>query len=168
MTRDQIFILSKGLKFIPTPVTKHRHISFELLKDFNAFARRMCLQYIFHGQDNEPHPFHLKSNWEPTVQLSVALETYLEEAKIQVEEIKIVTPRNNLLESEALRLLRTDSSKTTFEENINNFKRKLRERGYPDNLLLIENTLSDRTLNIAKDCRPYKRSRKRTSEYYHW
>ena len=138
MTRDKICILSKALKFTPLPVTNHRHIRFELLKDSNAFTRRMRLQYTFYGQDNEPHPFHVKSNWEPRVQSSVALETYLEEVKIQLAEIKIVTPRNNLPESEALRLLRTNSSKTTFEENINNFKRRLRVRGYPDNL--IENT----------------------------
>ena len=39
-----------------------------------------------------------------------------------------------------LRLLRTNSSKATFKENIAQFKRRLRYRGYPDNLL--ENTLS--------------------------
>ena len=33
------------------------------------------------------------------------------------------------------------SSKATFEENITQFKRRLRDRGYPDNL--IENTLSE-------------------------
>ena len=48
MTRDQINVLSRGLKFIPTPVTNTGHIRAELLKDFNAFARRMRLQYIFH------------------------------------------------------------------------------------------------------------------------
>ena len=41
---------------------------------------------------------------------------------------------------EALRLLRTNSSKTTFEENISLFKQRLRARGYPDNL--IDKTLS--------------------------
>ena len=33
------------------------------------------------------------------------------------------------------------SSKATYEENITQFKRRLRDRGYPDNL--IENTLSE-------------------------
>ena len=36
---------------------------------------------------------------------------------------------------EALRLLRTNSSKTQFEESINNFKAKLLERGYPGNFI---------------------------------
>ena len=79
MTRDQINVLSRGLKFIPTPVTNTGHVRAELLKDFNAFARRMRLQYIFHGKDKEQHPFQVKSDWEPPVQPSVALETYLEE-----------------------------------------------------------------------------------------
>ena len=42
----------------------------------------MQLQYIFHGEENEPHPFHIKSDWEPPVEPSVALETFLEEVKL--------------------------------------------------------------------------------------
>ena len=49
--------------------------------------------------------------------------------------------RKGFIKGEALRLLRTNSSKATFEENITQFKRRLRDRGYPDNL--IENTLSE-------------------------
>ena len=49
--------------------------------------------------------------------------------------------RKGFIKGEALRLLRTNSSKATFEENITQFKRRLRDRGYPDNL--TENTLSE-------------------------
>ena len=49
--------------------------------------------------------------------------------------------RKGFIKGEALRLLRTNSSKTTFDENITQFKRRLRDRGYPDNLL--ENILSE-------------------------
>ena len=45
------------------------------------------------------------------------------------------------LKGEALRLLRTNSSRTTFEENIYNFKSRLLVRGYPKRL--IETLLSD-------------------------
>ena len=38
----------------------------------------------------------MKSNWEPPIQLSVALETYLEEIKTQLAEVKIFKPRNKL------------------------------------------------------------------------
>ena len=102
LTRDQINVLSRGLKFIPTPVTNTGHVRAELLKDFNAFARRMRLQYIFHGKDKEQHPFHVKSDWEPPVQPSVALETYLEEVKLQLANINTITPRNNLPKREQL------------------------------------------------------------------
>ena len=40
------------------------------------------------------------------------------------------------VKGEALRLLRTNSSKATFEENISKFKKRLRTRGYPKNLIV--------------------------------
>ena len=45
------------------------------------------------------------------------------------------------IKNEASRLLRTKSSKTTFDENISLFKQRLRNRGYLDNL--INKTLSE-------------------------
>ena len=58
----------------------------------------MRLQYIFHRQNNEPNPF--KSDWQPPVQTSVALESYLEEVKTQLAEIKIEQPKQNLPKNE--------------------------------------------------------------------
>ena len=43
--------------------------------------------------------------------------------------------RKGFIKGEALRLFRTISSKTKFEENITLFKQRLRNRGYPDNSL---------------------------------
>ena len=60
----------------------------------------MRLQYIFHGQDKEPHPFHVKSNWEPPIQPSFTLESYLEEVKTELAEVKISKPKNNLPNNE--------------------------------------------------------------------
>ena len=93
LTTGQINLLSRGLKFIPTPVMKERR---QLILDFNKFARRMRLQYIYHDQNIEQHPFHVKSSWIPPIQLSVALETYLEEVKIKLAETPLVKPKNNL------------------------------------------------------------------------
>ena len=45
------------------------------------------------------------------------------------------------IKGQALRLLRTNSSKTLFEESINNFKSRLRDRGYPNNI--VEKTLAE-------------------------
>ena len=82
MTRDQNNLLSKGLNYIPTQVAIESHVRKELLKDFYAFARRIRLKYIFRGQEKEPHPFHVKSNWKPPFKPLIALETYLEVVNI--------------------------------------------------------------------------------------
>ena len=49
--------------------------------------------------------------------------------------------KKGFVKGEALRLPRTNSSKTTFEDNIKKFKSRLLARGYPNNL--IEKILSD-------------------------
>ena len=49
--------------------------------------------------------------------------------------------KKGFLKGEALRILRTNSSKTTLEENLSNFKKCLIDRGYPQTM--IENLLSD-------------------------
>ena len=41
ITDHEINLLSKGLKFIPTPLTKEQHIRRQLLQDFEQFGRRM-------------------------------------------------------------------------------------------------------------------------------
>ena len=94
LSDDQVNVLSRVLKFIPTPVTNKIIIRRQLLRDFEQFARRMRLQYIFHGQNKEPHPFHVKSNWMPPVQQSIALESYLESVKTQLADIRVnISPK---------------------------------------------------------------------------
>ena len=92
-------MLSRGLKFITTPATRENLTRRHLLNDFEQFARRMRLKYIFHRKDNKPHPFHVRSDWIPPVQPSVALETYLEEVKIELAEINVCRPKDNLPQS---------------------------------------------------------------------
>ena len=96
LTAEQINLLSRGLKFIPTPVMKENQISRQLISDFNRFARRMRLQYIYHDQNTEQHPFHVKSSWIPPIQRSVALETYLKEVNSKACGTPLVKPKNNL------------------------------------------------------------------------
>ena len=83
----------------------------QLLRDFEQSARRMRLMYIFRGENNEPHPHHVKSAWKPSIQRSVALESYLEVVKSDLAEIEITKPKNNLppAEREALRALKRDT-----------------------------------------------------------
>ena len=77
-------------------MTGKKQMQLQLLREFENFARRMRLRYIFHGHDKEPHSFHVKSTWKPPIQPSVALESYLEEVKIQLAEIKPTKPKHNL------------------------------------------------------------------------
>ena len=67
---------------------------------------------IFHGNDKEPHPFHVKSDWDPPVQPSVALETFLEEVKFDLASIKLNRPKDNLSlgERNALKELSRDKN----------------------------------------------------------
>ena len=45
--------------------------------------------------------------------------------------VKAVEANLNFIKGEALRLLRTNSSQFTFEENMSNFKTRLQNRDYP-------------------------------------
>ena len=56
----------------------------------------MRLKYIFHGKDEEPHPFHFKADWDPPV----ALETFLEEVNFELTNIKFNRPKENLSQRE--------------------------------------------------------------------
>ena len=56
LTRDQITLLSRGLKFIPTPVANEDHIRRQLLNDHRTFARRMRLKYIFMAKTKSHTP----------------------------------------------------------------------------------------------------------------
>ena len=101
LTDEQITLLSRGLKFIPAPVTKENPI--------NQFARRMRLQNIFHGKENEPHPFHVKSDQSSRF---VALETFLEEVKLELASIEFDKPKDNIStgERQALKELSRNKS----------------------------------------------------------
>ena len=68
-------LLSKGLKFIPNPAKPGSHRS--LVKDFINFTREMRLKFLFADRNSKPHPFHVKSNWQPSPQPSVAFENYV-------------------------------------------------------------------------------------------
>ena len=58
-----------------------------------------------------------------------------------------------LIKGEALRPLRTNSSRCSFEENISNFKTRLQNRGYPARIVerhLSEIKFSDREMSLAQ------------------
>ena len=68
--------------------------------------------------------------------------------------------KKGFIKGEALRLLRTNSSKELFEETIKNFKSHLIERGYPENLIittLTEVIFEDRKLALQQKQKENKR-----------
>ena len=72
LTTDQINLLSKGLRFIPSPHTNTDSVKRQIVRDFNQFARRMRLRYIYHGRGKMKHPFYVKSNWEPVTSSTIS------------------------------------------------------------------------------------------------
>ena len=111
LTNDQINLLSRGLKFVPMPITNKPALRKQRLTDFKDFARRMRLQFIYYGKDKNIHPFYVKWNWEPPVQQSVTLESYLEEIKIQLAQTQITKaiPNLSLNERKAIPDLKNNS-----------------------------------------------------------
>ena len=81
----------------------------------------MRLQYIFADSAGKPHPFHVKSNWQPPPQPSVALESHLERTKFEIATITFSNEKDNLSarQREALKTLsankeiQTDDTWTT-------------------------------------------------------
>ena len=71
-----------------------------MVLDFEHFASQMRLKYVFPGKNKEIHPFYIISNWNPPVQPSVALESYLGEVKSHLAEIEITKPKCNLSHKE--------------------------------------------------------------------
>ena len=65
LDQPTIQILSKGLKFIPTPQPTNREIVY---KSYQDFRRKMHLRYFFKestNNDTPSHPFKLKSDFTP-------------------------------------------------------------------------------------------------------
>ena len=73
----------------------------------------------------------IKTHFKPTETVQYTHYTSCHPPSVKIGFVK----------GEALRLLRTNSSNATFEENISNFRTRLLARGYPCNL--IERTLSE-------------------------
>ena len=47
-------------------------------------------------EEKGTHPCHVKSDWDPPVQPSVALETYLEEVRFKLATVNIGKSKHNL------------------------------------------------------------------------
>ena len=70
----------------------------------------MRLIYIFADSNSNPHPFYVRSNWQPPPQPSVALENYLEQTKLEIANITFTDVKDNLSANQrrALKTLKTN------------------------------------------------------------
>ena len=77
--------------------------------------------------------------------------------------------RKGFIKGEALRLLRTNSSKNSFEENIKAFRSRLHVRGYPDNLVnkvLSEVKFEERKSALLQGIRAHNRILPFVTQYH--
>ena len=51
LTNDEINLVSRGLKFVPTPTINETALTKQLLTDLNDSARRMRLQFLLCGEE---------------------------------------------------------------------------------------------------------------------
>ena len=51
LTNDEINLVSRGLKFVPTPTTNETALRKQLLTDLNDSARRMRLHFLLYGEE---------------------------------------------------------------------------------------------------------------------
>ena len=81
----------------------------------------MRLKYVFHEKNRELHPFYVKSDWNPPVQPSVALESYLKEVKSQLAKNNLSCKEHEALtelkQNTDINLKKADKGSTTVVRN---------------------------------------------------
>ena len=122
----------------------------------------MRLKDIFHGKENKQHPFYVKSTWEPPVQQSVALETFLEEVKFELANNPSKRPKDNLPPRERRALHNLFGDKTIIVKKadkgtttaIMSREQKIKEDqilfNYLDNYSPLEKQMADETVEEIK------------------
>ena len=140
-------------KVYEIPKSQKRGMRRNLLKDFNLFARRLRLTDIFHEKENKQHPgFYVKSTWEPPVQQSVALETFLEEVKFELANSPSKRPKDNLSPGErhALHNLLGDKTTTVIMSREQKIKEGQILLNDLDNYRPLEKQMADETVEKIK------------------
>ena len=128
LTADEIKLLSKGLKFIPTLRKINKT---EVLADIKKFGRRMRLNEFFHDREAvsldseqsdhnnsyDEHSFHKPSNFTPKSGREPALDLYLKYLERNIMHAKPQPCKSNIskMEREAIVSLRKNNNKIIFE-----------------------------------------------------
>ena len=110
LSKAEISLLSKGLKFVPTPSNVNRAV---LKEELEVFGRRLRLLWCFRNEDNNAsyNPFRPKSTFNPRGK-DVAIELYLSRLEEEILAIDTELSYSNLTREEwnALKSLRNDAS----------------------------------------------------------
>lgn len=111
LTNVETRVLSKGLKFVPTPRSHNRN---EIDDSFREYTRTLRLKYYHSSRpklDSNRHPFKPKSTWEPP-QADPTVEKYLEKTKETLDALGTTRhyPNLSLGERQALDRLARDRS----------------------------------------------------------
>ena len=94
LTDIQLSALAKGLKHIPDTKKPSR---LQLIKDVNAFQRRMRIKYLMRNKEQSTfHQFRLPSKWSPLDTGCLDLEDYLECTKKEICHLRLKQPPRNL------------------------------------------------------------------------
>ena len=91
LNSDEVSILSKGLKFVPSLKLGDR---IDILKAFHEFSRKVKLSYFFHNKprvEAEKLPFKSKSIWQPDDKLiPIEIKDTLEKLSYKLHKIYII------------------------------------------------------------------------------
>ena len=99
LSTAELSVLDKGLTFIPQTYTMGNK---QLLNDFDDFARRLRIQYLYYDSPNTIYdPFKPKSTRPYLNSGNKTLETYINNTRSQLHQLHSIRPtRDNLSPSE--------------------------------------------------------------------
>ena len=110
MSESEISLLSKGLKFIPTPKSVNR---VKLKEELEVFGRKLRLKWHFRNEESTGlfNPFRRKSKFNPKGK-DAAIEIYLSRLEEEILGLDTKLSYSNLSreEKQAMQSLRDDSS----------------------------------------------------------
>ena len=87
LKKNEILILGKGMKFIPTP--KSNNAKNLLMKDVNEYIRKLrCRFHYFKSDERQLHPFYTQTGHTPPM-ANNSLEHYIDKLKYNISEIQI-------------------------------------------------------------------------------
>ena len=84
---NEILVLGKGMKFIPTPCNKYAKV--ELMRDVNEYIRKLRCRFNYHKNEKEVlHPLYTQTG-HVSPKGNAALENYITDLKLIISQIEI-------------------------------------------------------------------------------